>query len=113
MCRGANLTSGFRCARLIILRDEIEAHLERGRDIPSMLQWSNIPGLIVKEMDEGHCFEVRGGCLPLYLNGMRLDVAWSEMVPLAVADAVVILSPLESIRYEGGAILLFTQGWLR
>ena len=95
-----------------IFRDEIREHLERGRNLPGMLQWSSIPGLVVRQTDDGVCFEFRRSCLALYLNGMRMDDAWSDMLPLEMAEAVVILQPNETIQY-GGAVLVFTSGWIR
>ena len=95
-----------------IFRDEIQEHLERGRSLPDMLRWSNIPGMVVRQTDDGICFEFRRSCLALYLNGMRMDDAWSDMLPLEMAEAVVIVQPNESIQY-GGAILVFTAGWIR
>lgn len=96
-----------------IMRDEIIANWDRGRDIPGMLQWASVPGLIVKPDGDGYCFEMRGGCTPMYLNGMRMNRAWHSNIPLEVVESVVILGRNESIQYPGGAILIFTEAWMR
>jgi hypothetical protein len=96
-----------------ILRDEIISHWERGRSFPEMLRWSNVGGLTVKPAAEGYCFELRGVCVPVYLNGMRMQPAWHDMLPLELAESVVVVARNESIQYEGGAILLFTEAWMR
>ena len=96
-----------------IPRDSILAHWERGRSLPEMLRWSNIGGLTVKKSEEGYCFELRQVCVPVYLNGMRMQPAWHDMLPLELAETVVVIARNESIRYEGGAILLYTAAWMR
>jgi hypothetical protein len=96
-----------------IPRDEIISHWERGRSFPEMLRWSNVGGLTVKRAQEGYCFELRSVCVPVYLNGMRLQPAWHDMLPLELAETVVIIARNESIAYDGGAILLFTEAWMR
>lgn len=97
-----------------IPRDSILAHWERGRSFPEMLRWSHVAGLTVKpRADEGYCFEMRTVCVPVYLNGMPLQSAWHDMLPLELAETVVIVGRNESIAYPGGAILLYTEGWMR
>ena len=97
-----------------IPRDSIMAHWERGRSFPEMLRWSNVGGLTVKRRaDEGYCFEMRGVCVPVYLNGMRMEAAWHDMLPLELAETVVIIARNESIAYPSGALLLYTEAWMR
>ncbi len=96
-----------------ILRDEIIANWERGRDIPAMLQWASLPGLTVIPQGDSYCFEIRGDCTPVFLNGMQMNPAWSHNIPLEVVESVVILGRNESIQYPIGGILLFTEAWMR
>lgn len=96
-----------------ILRDSILAHWERGRNLPEMLRWSNVSGLTVMRADEGYCFYMRGRCTPVFLNGMHIQAAWHDVLPLELAETVVIVGRNESIAYPGGAILLYTDAWMR
>ncbi len=96
-----------------ILRDEIIANWERGRDLPGMLQSGSYPGLIVKKDPEGFCFEMRGVCAPVFLNGMRLGPEWSQDIPLELLGSIVLLGRNESIAYASGAVLLYTEAWIR
>lgn len=96
-----------------ILRDEIIANWERGRDLPGMLQWGSYPGLIVKKDREGFCYEMRGVCAPVFLNGMALGPEWSQDIPLELLGSIVLLGRNESIAYPSGAVLLYTEAWIR
>lgn len=95
-------------------RSGIEEHLARGHQLEDLVRWSNIPGVVVKRTTEGPCFQVRNrGCLRVYLNRMPLAPELAQTVPLEVAETVVIVLPNETISYPGGAVILYTSGWIR
>jgi hypothetical protein len=95
-------------------RAGIEEHLAKGHQLEDLVRWSNLPGVVVKRTTEGPCFQVRGrGCLPVFLNRMRLAPELVETVPLEVAETVVIVLPNETILHPGGAVFLYTSGWVR
>lgn len=98
----------------LILRPEIESHLDRAHDLDDLVRWSNLPGVTVVPTEDGACYQVRrGGCLAVYLNGWRLRPETVGLIPLEIAETIVVVMPLESILYEGGAVLLYSAGWLR
>lgn len=93
---------------------EIQEHAERAHDLSDMMRWGNTAGLIVLETTEGPCYQVRArGCLPVYLNGFRMNPELFPVIPLDMLYTVVVLYPKESITYPGGAVLLYTEAWLR
>lgn len=101
-----------------ILRDRIVEHMEKGHNLPDLIRWSNL-GVVVRTGRDGVCFEIRGSCVPVVLNGFplttRLDGTsgpWAEMIPLEMVEVVVVVSRHESILYPAGAVLLYTSGWL-
>lgn len=95
-----------------IPRPEIESHLAKGHNLTDLLRWSNIPSFVVRPTEAGPCYQLRGTCVPVYLNGARMGREWSEMLPLELAEMVVILLPKESIQFPSGAVLLYTAGWI-
>lgn len=98
-----------------IRRAEIQRNIEMGRGLEGALRWSNNAGLIVERTADGPCFSLRArGCLPIYLNGLRLNRDFIVDVPLDMLDAIVVVTPTDgSLAYPAGAILLFTDAWLR
>ena len=63
---------------------------------------------------DGPCFTLRNsGCLPVYFNGMRYRQEFLDVVPLDMVYTVVILYPGESLPYNTGAVLLYSEAWLR
>jgi len=93
---------------------ELRAHAELGRDVTGLVRWTNTAGVIVEATTDGPCFQVRSrGCLPVYLDGFRMSPGLVSLIPLDMLDTVVILYPNETIAYGGGAVLLYTEAWLR
>lgn len=94
-----------------IPRRVIEDHLARGHALPDLVRWTNAP-IIVKGYGRDRCFEYRGRCMGVLLNGVRLDPDFWDILPLDMVETIVIVGTNESIAY-GNTILLYTAGWLR
>jgi hypothetical protein len=89
-------------------------HAERGHDITDVVRWGNSPGIVTMETTDGPCFKARNrSCLPVYLNGQLLNLEIVDLYPVEMLEAVVLLYPNESIAYPGGAVLMYTEAWLR
>ena len=98
----------------IIHYEEIQNHIERGHDLPDLVRWSNTASLLVFRTPDGPCFSVRrGGCLQVHLNGHELPQGLTDAIPLDMAYAIAILMPGETVLYPRGAVLVFTENWLR
>lgn len=94
--------------------DELRAYVEKGYDLTAMMRWGSFAGMVVRRTTEGPCYEVRGrSCLEVYLNGFRMNPGIVETIPLEMLHAAVVLYPNESIAYPAGAVLLYTEAWLR
>lgn len=98
-----------------IRQGEIRSHVERAHDLSGLLRWRNTAGLVVIERPpDGPCYQVRArGCLPVYLNGFRMNPELVPLIPLDMLETIVVLYPKESMQYETGAVLLYTEAWLR
>lgn len=97
-----------------ILRDVIVGHVERGHDLADLMRWGNTAGIVTLETNEGPCFQARGrGCIPIYLNGAAFSAELIDVLPLDMIEMVVVLYPKESIAYPGGAVLMYTDAWIR
>ena len=100
-----------------IRRADLLDHIERAHDLTAVMRWSNYPGIEVRApltALEGPCYLIRrSGCLPIYLNGSPLYRQQADLVPLEMLEAVVVVSPNETIRYPDGAVLLYTPAWIR
>lgn len=97
-----------------ILRPDIEAHLPRSHTVSDLVRWSPTPSVRVDGFGEDTCFLYRNRrCLPVFLDGFRLPPGQVETIPLEMLEAALVLTPTESIRYQGGAVLLFSRAWLR
>ncbi len=89
-------------------------HAERGHDLEAMMRWTNEAGIVTRSTTDGPCFQVRGrSCLPVYLNGAAISLEIVSVIPLDMLHTAVILYPNESAVYNAGAILLYTEGWVR
>lgn len=98
----------------MIGRQELLNHVERTHDLTDLMRWGNHPGIEVLETDDGPCYQVRRyGCLPAYLDGFPLTRKTFDLVPLDMLHTVVLVAPNESVTYPGGAVLMFTEAWLR
>ena len=51
--------------------------------------------------------------MPVYLNSFRLPQGFTDALPLDMAHAILVLRPDESVLYPAGAVLVFTEAWLR
>ena len=96
-----------------ILRPEIEDHLARAHGLTEVVRWSNLPSVVTRETPDGPCFQWRNRhCMPVYLNGAELTSGTVPVLPLDMLEMIVIMTPGESIAYPGGAVLLYTPGWI-
>ena len=96
-----------------VLRPVIEDHLARGHDVTDLVRWLQLPSVTVRESRDGPCFLFRQrSCLPVYLDGVRVRTEMVPLLPLEMAETVVVLQPNESVQFSGGGILLYTAGWL-
>ena len=95
--------------------DEIQDHIGKGRDLEGLMRWSQTVGLIVHFTTDGPCFSLRArGCLPVYLNGLHLNRDFMADVPLDMLHTIVVVTPTDgSLVYPSGAVLLYTEAWLR
>lgn len=94
--------------------EELLDHAERGHDLAGLMRWTNAAGIITKRTTDGPCFQVRNrSCLPVYLDGTWFNPELIPLVPLDMLETVIILYPLESIAYDAGAVLMYTEGWIR
>lgn len=95
--------------------EEIQDHVDKGHSLVDVMRWTNNAGLIVSRRLDGPCFSVRGrGCLPVYLNGLPLHRDFVEAAPLDMVYRIVIVTPTDPVMpYGGGAVLLYTEAWLR
>jgi len=95
--------------------EEIEDHIARGHSLEDLMRWTNTAGMIVRYTTDGPCFSLRGrGCLPVYLNGLLLNRDFMGDVPLDMLYTIVVVTPTDPvIPYAGGAILLYTEAWVR
>lgn len=92
----------------------IRDHAERGDDLSEMMIWQRIPNLQVLRTREGPCYQFRGrGCLPVYLDGARVNRSSISMLPLEILSTVVVLLPNEVIAYPSGAVHLYSIGFMR
>lgn len=95
-------------------RQELEGHVERAHDLTDLMRWGNYPGIEVRETEEGPCYLMRRyGCLSAYLDGFVLTPETYDLVPLDMLHTIVLVAPLESIMYPGGAVLMYTEAWVR
>jgi hypothetical protein len=94
--------------------DDIQDHIARGHNLEDMMRWSGTAGLIVSFTVDGPCFSLRArGCLPVYLNGLRLNRDFMADVPLDMLHTIVVVTTTDGVmQYPGGAVLLYTAAWL-
>jgi len=95
--------------------EEIQDHIAKGRNLEDVLRWSDTVGLIVRYTTDGPCYSLRGrGCLPVYLNGMHLNRDFMTDVPLDMIYTIVVVTPTDPVApYIGGAVMLYTEAWIR
>jgi hypothetical protein len=95
------------------MRPQIDDHMERGHDLEDIIRWQNLPSITVKSTTDGPCFQYRSrGCVDVYMDGIRVNPELVPVLPLELVETIVVVMPLETIRYEGGGILLYTAGWI-
>lgn len=96
-----------------VMRPEIQQYLERAYALEDIIRWSGIASVVTRRTDEGWCFQWRGRhCLPVYLNGVRVRPEHVSALSLEMVEVLVVLAPGESPAYMGGAVLLYTAGWI-
>lgn len=90
-------------------------HVDQGHALEDVLRGAHLPGLVVRYTTDGPCFSLRGaGCLPVYLNGLILNRDFMPGVPLDMLYSIVVVSPFDGVmQYGAGAVLLYTEAWLR
>ena len=93
--------------------EELQDAWQRGWNVTDLLRRGGAAGVFVKEDPESVCIEFRRGCLPVYLNGMRVPDEMVRELPVEMLEVVVVLTPGETIQYESGGIMLFTIHWLQ
>jgi hypothetical protein len=93
----------------------IQDHLERAHTLVDVMRWEFGPAILVYETPDGPCFAHRSrGCLPVYLNGLPLNRDFMPEVPLDMVFRIQVLASTDgSIVYPSGAVLLYTEAWLR
>ena len=95
------------------MRPALDDHLEEGHTLEDIVRWSNVPSITVKRTLEGPCFQYRmRGCVDVYLDGVRVNPELVTVLPLELAETLVILMPNETLAYPGGGIMLYTRGWI-
>lgn len=94
--------------------EAIQGHVDRAHNLVDLLRWEAKSGLVITTNHQGPCISVRArGCLPVYLNGLRLRRDFVETVPLEMIYRVVVVTSTDgSMVYPSGAVLLFTEAWL-
>lgn len=96
-----------------ILRPQIEDHADKAHGLTELVRWSNAASIVTREGSDGPCFQWRARhCMPVYLNGAVLTPEVIPVLPLEMIDMIVIMTPGESAAYAGGAVLLYTPGWI-
>lgn len=96
-----------------ILRPEIEAHIEKAHGLTELMRWSNMASVVTRGTTDGPCFQWRNHhCMPVYLNGAEFAPGMIPVLPLEMIEIIVIMTPGESAAYPGGAVLLYTPGWI-
>ena len=95
--------------------DALQDHAVRAHSIVDLVRWEYGPTVIVHETREGPCMQVRNrGCLPVFLNGLGITRDFIEGVPLDMLYRVQVILPTDgSVVYPGGAVLMYTEAWLR
>ena len=95
--------------------DALQDHLARSHTLVDVMRWEYSPAIIVYETPDGPCFEYRSQrCLPVYLNGMVLNRDFMPGVPLDMVFRLQVITPTDgSVAYPAGAVLLYTESWLR
>jgi len=101
----------FRSVDFAALQD----HLARSHSLVDVMRWEYAPAILVYETPNGPCFEYRSQrCLPVYLNGMALNRDFMPDVPLDMVFRLQVVTPTDgSVVYPAGAVLLYTESWLR
>ena len=61
-------------------------------NLVDVMRWGNYAGMVIRLDLSGWCFGVRGGCLPVYLNGMPLLSDFVESIPLDMVHSIVVLT---------------------
>lgn len=94
---------------------ELQDHIDQNHTLEDVMRWSSFPGMVVTQTTEGPCFSLRGyGCLPVYLNGLIVKRDFILGVPLDMLYSIVVVTPTDGVmQYSAGAVLLYTEAWLR
>jgi len=95
--------------------EQIQSHVERAHSLGDLIRGENTAGLLVFYDSQGPCFSLRArGCLPVYLNGFRLERDFVDATPLDMIYRIVLVTPTDgSSTYPSGAVLLYTEAWLK
>ena len=95
--------------------DALQDHAVRAHSIVDVVRWEYGPSLIVYETPDGPCMQFRNrNCLPVFLNGLGITRDFIEGVPLDMLYRVQVILPTDgSVVYPTGAVLMYTEAWLR
>jgi len=97
-----------------LMRPDIEAHLDKAHNLTDVVRWSGLPSITVAQTKDGPCFQWRlRQCIEVYLNSFHINPEFVDTVPLDMVETIVFVMPTESIAYGSGAVLLYTEGWIR
>ncbi len=85
-----------------------------GRSLSDVIERAAFPNLEVLRTRDGPCYRFRGrGCLPIYLDGARLNRSWGSVLPLEMVHTVVVVLPTETVAFPEGAVHVLTRGVMR
>lgn len=97
-----------------LMRPDIEAHIDKAHNLTDLVRWSGLPSITVQETKDGPCFQWRlRQCIEVYLNGFHINPEFVDTLPLDMVETIVFVTPQETIVYGSGAVLLYTEGWIR
>lgn len=93
---------------------DIQSHIDARRMLEDLIRFEAKAGLLVRRTTEGTCYDMRGRCVPVHLNGVRMNEMFVGGIPLDMLYTIVVVTPGDgSVVYPGGAVLLYTEGWVR
>lgn len=94
---------------------DLREHVDQRNSLEDVMRMANFSDFVVRPAINGLCFSLRsGGCLPVFLNGMILNRDFLPGVPVDMLYSIVVITPGDRVaQYPLGAVLLYTEAWLR